>query len=138
MKKQITIDLPDDKADFVKWLSNYDSRTVEETLIDLALLQISETMDVFIIDGIYKPKKSRGRYTDLPSDCKQAIAELKRMKVYKVMNHDAYESFSDVWYRVQHEVDMYREGEADELTQISCVNAMVWLDRYKDLYEKYK
>ena len=138
MKKRITIEMQDDKAEFVKWLAKYDGTTIEETIINLALLQISETMDVFIIDGIYKPKKIRGRYTDLPSDCKQAIAELKRMKVYKIMNHDSYVTFSDVWYRVQHEVDLYREGEADELTQTSCVNAMVWLDRYKDLYEKYK
>ena len=77
--------------------------------------------------------------TELPDECMKAITELKKLKVYKAMNDDIIDNFADVWFRVQHECDMYEEGEdSNELSYQSYIGAMNWLDRYKDLYRKYE
>jgi hypothetical protein len=54
---------------------------------------------------------SRNFWENIPIDCVKAIAELKRLKVYKLCAWDYEETFSDVWWLVLHEVDMYAEGE---------------------------
>lgn len=46
---------------------------------------------------------------ELPADCEKAIRELIKLKVYIVMDDDRIENFSDVWWKVQHECDMYEE-----------------------------
>lgn len=75
---------------------------------------------------------------ELPNDCDEAIKQLKKLKVYRVMNDDVIDNFSDVWFRVQHECDMYEEGEdSNELVYQSYIGAKNWLDRWEDLYKKY-
>lgn len=91
-------------------------------------------------------------WTDIPEDCKKAISELKRMKVFKLIARDYEETFSDVWWLVLHEVDMYDEGEfckeasrsifgegdpqAMDLKQAKAADR--WLIRYQDLNNKYR
>lgn len=54
---------------------------------------------------------------ELPADCEKAIRELIKLKVYIVMDDDRIENFSDVWWKVQHECDMYEEKQdSNELT----------------------
>lgn len=75
----------------------------------------------------------------MPDDCDKAITELKRLSVYNVMNDDCTETFADVWFHVQHECDMYEEGEYSNcLTYQGWVGASNWLERYRDLYDKYE
>ena len=50
-------------------------------------------------------------WSNIPDDCKKAISELKRLKVYHLLALDYEEVFTDVWWLVLHEVDMYEEGE---------------------------
>jgi len=50
-------------------------------------------------------------WSNIPEDCKKAISELKRLKVFKLCAWDYEETFADVWWLVLHEVDMYEEGE---------------------------
>lgn len=47
----------------------------------------------------------------IPDDCKKAVRELKRMKVFNLCAWDHEDTFADVWWLVLHEVDMYEEGE---------------------------
>lgn len=79
------------------------------------------------------------------SEESKAISKLKGMKVYKVMTHDSYyETFTDVWYAVAHEVDMYEAydtqhdynewfGGSDGLQYGSYNRAKKWLDETKHL-----
>lgn len=77
--------------------------------------------------------------TELPNDCEKAIKELKKLRVYSIMNDDYIDNFADVWFRVQHECDMYEEGEeSNELSYQSYIGASNWLDRWRDLYDKYE
>ena len=76
---------------------------------------------------------------ELPDDCEKAIKELKKLNVYYIMNDDTINNFSDVWFRVQHETDMYNEGqESNMLCYQSYIGAMNWLNRWEDLYNKYE
>lgn len=77
--------------------------------------------------------------TELPDDCEKAIKELKKLRVYSVMDDDYIDNFADVWFRVQHECDMYEEGEeSNELSYQSYIGASNWLDRWRDLYYEYE
>ena len=53
----------------------------------------------------------RSFWSAVPADCKKAISELGRLKVYNLCGWDYEETFADVWWLVLHEVDMYHEGE---------------------------
>lgn len=88
----------------------------------------------------------------IPDDCKKAISELKRLKVYGLLALDYEETFADVYWLVLHEVDLYEEGEfcreasrsvfgegdpqAMNLKQAKAADK--WLIKYLDLYNKYK
>lgn len=91
-------------------------------------------------------------WQNIPEDCKKAISELNRLKVSQLLAYDCEESFSDVWWLVLHEVDMYFEGEycrearrsywgegdpgAMNLKQAQRAEA--WLVKWNDLFNKYK
>lgn len=91
-------------------------------------------------------------WTDVPDDCKKAMKELKRLKVYRLCAWDWEETFSDVWWLVLHEVDMYaegefcreasrsyyHEGEPDAMNLKQAQTADKWLVRWLDLFNKYK
>lgn len=84
-------------------------------------------------------------WANIPEDCRKAIGELKRMKVYRLCCWDCEDSFSDVWWVVLHEVDMYVEGEfcreygdPDAMNHAQAKRADQWLLRWFDLFEKYK
>lgn len=95
----------------------------------------------------------KGLFWDsIPNDCKQAIRELKSMKVYRLSALDDYvETFADVWWAVLHEVDLYEEGEFCKEASRSCSGygdsqamdirqartADTWLVRWNDLAIKY-
>lgn len=79
----------------------------------------------------------------IPEDCKQAIRELKRLKVYSLSAlDDCIRSFADVWWMVLHEVDMYVEDEYTTedggLTLQQAKRADAWLIKYLDLFNKYR
>ena len=88
----------------------------------------------------------------IPEDCRKAISELKRMKVYSCCAWDYEKSFADVWWNVLHEVDMYVEGEfcreasrshygsgePDAMNLSQAKKADVWLIRWIDLFNAYK
>ena len=81
----------------------------------------------------------KGFKYDAPEDCVKALNELRRMGVYKVMNDDWEQNFSDTWFHVQHECDMFEEDEAsNSLTSSTYKTAKIWLKKYRDLYSKYK
>ena len=75
---------------------------------------------------------------ELPDECTKAISELKRLKVYKIMSNDYIDSFADVWFRVQHECDMYIEEDIREMNAQAYKGAKRWLEKYKHLYRKYE
>lgn len=76
---------------------------------------------------------------ELPNDCKKAITALKKLKVYFAMNDDTIDNFADVWFRVQHECDMYEEmQDSNELTYQSYIGAKNWLEKWRHLYIKYE
>ena len=64
-----------------------------------------------------------------------AVNELKKLKVFKIMNTDAIENFDDVWFRVRHECDMYEEEDIREMNAQGYKGAKNWLDRWKNLYK---
>lgn len=84
----------------------------------------------------------------IPDDCKKAISELKRMKVFGCCAWDFEEDFSDVWWLVLHEVDMWVEGEFGMeawhlesgcgMNRAQAKRADEWLIRYLPLFNKYK
>lgn len=87
-------------------------------------------------------------WDNIPDDCKKAISELKRMKVFGCCAWDFEKDFSDVWWLVLHEVDMWAEGEFG-IEKWHCINdggmnraqakrADEWLIRYLPLFNKYK
>lgn len=91
-------------------------------------------------------------WENVPDDCKKAISQLKRMKVFKLLALDYEETFADVWWLVLHEVDLYEEGEfckeasrsifrsgdPDAMSLGQAKLADAWLVRYLDLFNKYK
>ncbi len=85
-------------------------------------------------------------WDEIPEDCKKAISELRRMKVYSCCAWDFEEDFSDVWWLVLHEIDMYVEGEFGIETWHNDIGGMnkaqakradQWLIRHLHLYNKY-
>ena len=90
-------------------------------------------------------------WNNIPEDCKKAINELKRLKVYGLLALDYEETFCDVWWLTLHEVDLYEEGEfcreagrsafgegdpeAMNLKQAQAADR--WLVRWNDLFNKY-
>lgn len=91
-------------------------------------------------------------WLNVPDDCKKAVAELKRLKVCRLLALDYEETFSDVWWLVLHEVDLYEEGEfcreasrsifgegdAQAMNLSQAKKADEWLVRWLDLFNKYK
>ena len=98
----------------------------------------------------YRPENNF--WNNIPDDCKKAISELKRMKVFKLCGWDYEETFADVWWLVLHEVDMYDEGEfcfeanrsynhesePDAMNHKQAKRADEWLIRWLPLFNKYK
>lgn len=90
-------------------------------------------------------------WDNIPDDCRKAISELKRLKVYNLCGWDCESTFSDVWWLVLHEVDMYAEGEfcreasrsyyhiaeQDAMNLKQAQTADRWLLKWKHLFEKY-
>lgn len=79
---------------------------------------------------------------EVPEDCKKALQELSRMKVCDLRSDDEENSFADVWWHVQHEVDLFEEEqydwrEEDLLTPKTYATAKRWLEKYNNLYVKY-
>lgn len=92
--------------------------------------------------------KNENFWENIPKDCKKAISELKRIKVFKIAAWDYEETFTDVWWLILHEVDMYAEGEygqgknfiessPDAMNLRSAKTADKWLIKWKDLAAKY-
>lgn len=80
---------------------------------------------------------------NIPEDCKKAIGELRRLKVYRLAAvDDCVDSFADEWWMVLHEVDLYVEGEFTEedggMNKAQAKRADKWLVDHLDLFNKYK
>lgn len=94
--------------------------------------------------------KRKDFWRNIPEDCVKAINELKRLKVYGLLALDYEETFSDVWWLVLHEVDLYEEGEFcqeasrcdwADLSAMNIRNAQSadrWLVKWLPLFNKYK
>jgi hypothetical protein len=92
---------------------------------------------------------NRNFWDNIPADCIKAINELKRLKVYNLIATDYEETFSDVWWLVLHEVDLYAEGEfCQEASRCDwadpsamnirhCQSADRWLVKWLPLFNKY-
>lgn len=90
-------------------------------------------------------------WRSIPEDCRKAMSELQRLKVYKLCGWDYEETFADVWWLVLHEVDMYNEGEfcreasrsnfgegdPDAMNLQQAKKADAWLIRWWELAHKY-
>lgn len=90
-------------------------------------------------------------WKNIPEDCKKAISELKRLKVFRLLALDYEETFADVWWLVLHEVDLYEEGEfcmeasrnyyhehePQAMNMAQAIRADKWLVRWWDLFKKY-
>ena len=81
-------------------------------------------------------------WKNIPEDCKKAISELKRLKVYECLALDCEETFADVWWLALHEVDMFVEGyfTANDggMTKQQAKRADNWLIKWLPLFNKYK
>ena len=81
-------------------------------------------------------------WDNIPDDCKKAISELIKLKVYHCLALDHEETFADVWWLVLHEVDMFVEGEFTAnnggMTKQQALRADSWLIRWLPLFDKYK
>ena len=89
-------------------------------------------------------------WKNIPEDCQKAIKELNRLKVSAMLATDYEETFSDVWWLVLHEVDLYAEGEFcqeasrcdwPDPTAMNIRNAQAadrWLVKWLPLFNKYK
>ena len=67
----------------------------------------------------------------------KALKELKKLKVYRICSHDPLSdtTFSDIYFKVLHEVDMHEEHEEEsELTRQSYKSAKNWLNKYHHLF----
>jgi hypothetical protein len=99
-----------------------------------------------------KEWKKHDFWKNIPDDCKKAINELKRLKVFQLCAFDYEETFADVWWLVLHEVDLYAEGEfckeasrnryhivePEAMNFSQAEKADAWLCRWIDLFNKYK
>ena len=84
---------------------------------------------------------------NVPEDCKQAITELKRLKLYGCLALDYEETFADVWWLALHDIDMYVEGEFGQeawhnirggMNKAQAEKGDAWLIKYLPLFNKYK
>lgn len=87
-------------------------------------------------------------WKNIPEDCAKAVKELKHLKVFNLCAWDYEETFTDVWWLVLHEVDLYAEGEYGQgegfiesdpayLNSRSAKAADKWLVRWWGLAYKY-
>lgn len=87
-------------------------------------------------------------WENIPQDCEKAIKELKKLKVFNLCGFDYEETFTDVWWLVLHEVDLYVEGEYGQgegfiesdptaMNIRSARSADKWLIKWWDLANKY-
>lgn len=79
----------------------------------------------------------------IPDDCKEAIKELKRLRIYRLAAlDDCIKSFADVWWMVLHELDLYVEDEYPTcdggLTHKQAERADAWLIKHVGLFNKYR
>ena len=81
-------------------------------------------------------------WKSIPDDCRKAISELKRLKVFEMIWDDPYETFADVWDAVDHEWTLWDEGEFPAsdggMTKKEADAAMSWMERWQELKEKYE
>ena len=92
----------------------------------------------------------RGAFWEsIPKECKTAINELKRMKVFEEMAFDWEDTFYQVWCLARHEVDLYVEGEYGQedwhnesgcgMNRRQAKTADAWLYKWQELAgEEYK
>lgn len=87
-------------------------------------------------------------WKNIPDDCRKAISELRKLKVFHLCAFDYEETFTDVWWCVLHEVDMYVEGEygqgdwfnisePEAMNIRSARSADAWLVKWWSLAYKY-
>lgn len=64
-----------------------------------------------------------------------ALERLEGLAVnkYRMDDYSYQDSFEKVWMSVQHEVDLYEEGEESPLNKNSCRGAKNWLNSFKHL-----
>lgn len=64
-----------------------------------------------------------------------ALERLEGLAVnkYRMDDYSCQDSFEKVWISVQHEVDLYEEGEESPLNKNSCRGAKNWLNSFKHL-----
>lgn len=64
-----------------------------------------------------------------------ALERLEGLTVnkYRMDDYSYQDSFEKVWISVQHEVDLYEEGEESPLNKNSCRGAKNWLNSFKHL-----
>lgn len=64
-----------------------------------------------------------------------ALERLEGLAVnkYRMDDYSYQDSFEKVWISVQHEVDLYEEGEESPLNKNSCRGAKNWLNSFKHL-----
>lgn len=68
-------------------------------------------------------------------DLVPALERLEGLAVnkYRLDDYSCQNSFKEVWKSVQHEVDLYEEGEESPLNKNSCRGAKNWLNSFKHL-----
>ncbi|MDF2880189.1 MAG: hypothetical protein K0R54_746 [Clostridiaceae bacterium] len=70
---------------------------------------------------------------------KQALKQARRIKAFRIRNNDNEKTFSDIYYHIQHEVNLYKNNEKNnQLTKSSAESAKVWLLRYSKLLKPNK
>lgn len=64
-----------------------------------------------------------------------ALERLEGLAVnkYRMDDYSCQDCFKEVWNSVQHEVDLYEEGEESPLNKNSCRGAKNWLNSFKHL-----
>ena len=72
------------------------------------------------------------------NDCVGALKEVIHLKAFKIRNDDRESNFSDLYFHVQYEVDMFNEGEESLLSKTSVLSAEKWLNKYRYLFLKYE
>lgn len=63
---------------------------------------------------------------------KQALKQARKLKAFRIRSSkDNENTFSDIYYHIQHEVNLYNnKAENNQLTKSSANSAKVWLSRY--------
>ena len=83
-----------------------------------------------------KREALQNRYNfPLTNELAAALERLEGLAVNRYRNDDYswQDSFNKIWVSVQHEVDLYEEGEESSLNKNSCRGAKRWLDEYNHL-----